>query len=66
LAGDDIAKQIQLQMEYDPAPPFAAGSPSSAGPILTAQVMEKMETLQARRMEATLRAASVLGNTKLR
>jgi putative intracellular protease/amidase len=30
LAGDDVAQAIQLSIEYDPAPPFCAGSPSSA------------------------------------
>ncbi len=30
LAGDDVAQAIQLSIEYDPAPPFRAGSPSSA------------------------------------
>jgi len=27
LAGDDVACEIGLQIEYDPAPPFACGSP---------------------------------------
>jgi transcriptional regulator GlxA family with amidase domain len=34
--GDDVAKAIQLAIEYDPAPPFDAGSPEKAGPELTA------------------------------
>jgi transcriptional regulator GlxA family with amidase domain len=33
--GDDVAKAIQLGIEYDPAPPFDAGSPEKAGPDLT-------------------------------
>ncbi len=31
LAGDDVAKAIQLIIEYDPQPPFDAGSPAKAG-----------------------------------
>jgi len=31
LAGDKIAKSIQLGIEYDPEPPFDAGSPTKAG-----------------------------------
>lgn len=31
LAGDDVAKAIQLAIEYDPDPPFDAGSPAKAG-----------------------------------
>ena len=60
LAGEDVAKQIQLSMEYDPEPPFAAGSPAKAGPIVTAQVMAKMESFQTRRREVTIRAAAAL------
>ncbi|MFL5870839.1 MAG: DJ-1/PfpI family protein [Solirubrobacterales bacterium] len=34
IAGQDVAKAIQLGIEYDPAPPFDAGSPDKAGPEL--------------------------------
>lgn len=30
IAGDDVAQAIQLYIEYDPQPPFDAGSPSKA------------------------------------
>jgi transcriptional regulator GlxA family with amidase domain len=30
LAGDDVAQAIQLGIEYDPQPPFDAGSPAKA------------------------------------
>src|SRR5215207_1757306 len=30
LAGDDVAQAIQLMLEYDPQPPFDAGSPAKA------------------------------------
>jgi cyclohexyl-isocyanide hydratase len=36
LRGEEVAKITQLMMEYDPAPPFDAGSPAGAGPKLTA------------------------------
>jgi transcriptional regulator GlxA family with amidase domain len=35
LLGDDIAKTTQLAMEYDPQPPFNAGSPERAGAEIT-------------------------------
>lgn len=38
LAGDEVAKEIQLALEYDPAPPFDVGSPEKAGPELVAKV----------------------------
>ena len=34
IAGDEVAKAIQLGIEYDPAPPFDAGSPEKAAPEL--------------------------------
>ena len=36
IAGDDVAKSIQLMIEYDPQPPFDAGSPAKAGPAIVA------------------------------
>ncbi len=39
LLGEDIAKVTQLALEYDPAPPFDAGTPRKAGP----EVMKKMQ-----------------------
>jgi len=38
LAGEDVAKEIQLYLEYDPQPPFNSGSPETAEPELTAKV----------------------------
>ena len=32
LAGDETAQRIQLGIEYDPSPPYQAGSPASAKP----------------------------------
>lgn len=36
LAGDDVAKAIQLAIEYDPDPPFDTGSPAKAGERIVA------------------------------
>jgi hypothetical protein len=30
IAGEDVARAIQLGIEYDPEPPFDCGSPRSA------------------------------------
>nr|WP_157108638.1 DJ-1/PfpI family protein [Aldersonia kunmingensis] len=40
LAGEDVAKAIQLAIEYDPQPPFDAGSPAKAGSEVIALVAE--------------------------
>lgn len=36
IAGDNVAKTIQLGIEYDPQPPFDAGSVDKAGPEIAA------------------------------
>lgn len=57
LAGENYAKALQLNIEYDPAPPFDAGSPESAGePVAGA-----MRTMYAEIVEAARRAAEQTG-----
>jgi len=41
LVGEEFAKLVQLSTEYDPQPPFDAGSPAKAGPELVAKVQKK-------------------------
>ena len=38
IAGEDVAEAIQLGIEYDPEPPFDAGSVAKAGPEVIARV----------------------------
>ncbi|MBP2228070.1 cyclohexyl-isocyanide hydratase [Azospirillum agricola] len=56
LFGEERAKLIQLSIEYDPKPPFDAGSPAGAGEDLTALLMERMGPMLAAR-SAAVRAA---------
>lgn len=42
IHGDDLAKAVQLGIEYDPQPPFDAGSTDKAGPELTELVRSAM------------------------
>jgi cyclohexyl-isocyanide hydratase len=51
LRGEMAAKLTQLAMEYDPAPPFAAGTPEQAGPVLTALARGQTQGLNARIMK---------------
>lgn len=39
--GQSVAEEIQLIIEYDPQPPFDAGSPEKAGPELTQALRSK-------------------------
>jgi cyclohexyl-isocyanide hydratase len=48
LAGEDIAKAIQLGLEYNPAPPFSSGHPDVADPALVAQLRERFGPLTRR------------------
>lgn len=49
LRGDQEAKRIQLQLEYNPAPPFDAGSPESAGMEIETVVRRGADRLQQER-----------------
>lgn len=46
MVGEDVAKAIQLGIEYDPAPPFDSGSPEKAAPELV-ELVRKLEGEQA-------------------
>jgi cyclohexyl-isocyanide hydratase len=41
LAGPDVAKAIQLGIEYDPSPPFDAGHPDKASEAATALMVQR-------------------------
>lgn len=57
LAGDEVAQRIQLMLEYDPAPPFDAGSPLRATPEVVAAVREQGATYLNARRHIAARAA---------
>lgn len=61
LVDRPTAEAIQLRLEYNPAPPFDAGSPETAPAEVLALMKEKIAPSQARRMEAARRAAARLG-----
>ena len=61
LAGEAVAQEVQLQMEYDPAPPYRAGSPGSAPAEIVRAVRERQAAFMARRRAATERAGALLG-----
>ena len=49
IAGDDVAQCIQLGIEYDPQPPFDAGSPEKAPPHVVQRARELFEQMIAAR-----------------
>ena len=54
LAGEEVAKSIQLVLEYDPQPPFDSGSPDKA----PEQVLELVRAAQAAEEEEEEGAAA--------
>ena len=64
LEGEEVAKQIQLQIEYDPAPPFNSGSPKTASAEMLALVRGRLATLNEQRREVAQRVGRKLGVTQ--
>jgi cyclohexyl-isocyanide hydratase len=59
LAGEEIAKTLQLAFEYDPHPPFDCGSPEKAGPERVAR-LRQMQEERIRLAEAEIHRAAVV------
>ncbi|MDE1186621.1 MAG: DJ-1/PfpI family protein [Pantoea sp.] len=60
LLGRAVAENIQLQMEYDPAPPFHSGSPRSASAERLTEAQQQIAEFIARRRVASEKAAGRL------
>jgi cyclohexyl-isocyanide hydratase len=63
VAGREVAEAIQLQMEYDPQPPFNSGSPRTASAELVQAASSKRAGIQAKRrqeIEETLKRRAAL------
>jgi cyclohexyl-isocyanide hydratase len=60
LINRQTAEAIQLRLEYNPAPPFNAGSPDTAPPEIVAAMKERIAAAQLRRGDAIHRAAARL------
>jgi cyclohexyl-isocyanide hydratase len=60
LWGESTARAVQLALEYDPQPPFAAGSPRTALPEEVLNLKDRMRPLMERRLAATRTAATRL------
>lgn len=60
LIDRQTAEAIQLRLEYNPAPPFNAGSPDTAPPEILARAKQRLASSQQRRAEANRLAAARL------
>jgi cyclohexyl-isocyanide hydratase len=63
LVDEKTAQAIQLRLEYNPAPPFNAGSPDTAPKEVLALINERIVPFKARRAEMVARAAAKLAVT---
>lgn len=61
IRGEAHARVLQLGFEYDPQPPFDAGSPEAAGTELVAAYRRRMDELVPNRAEDFRRAARLRG-----
>ena len=62
LLGDDLAQMTQLALEYDPEPPFAAGSPGTAGPQVVQQVLDWLVPMSGEMSAAFQHAAGAIAS----
>ncbi|WP_315712238.1 MULTISPECIES: DJ-1/PfpI family protein [unclassified Bradyrhizobium] len=60
LVDRQTAEAIQLRLEYNPAPPFTAGSPDTAPPEVVSRMLERIAPFRKRRIEAAEHAAAAL------
>jgi cyclohexyl-isocyanide hydratase len=61
LESEQVAREIQLQIEYDPDPPFDSGSPNTATPETVAALKARLRQLGAARRAVALRVGRKLG-----
>ena len=61
LEGEEVARQIQLQIEYDPAPPFNTGSPKTAPAEMLALLRGRLAALNEQRRVVAERVGKKLG-----
>jgi len=63
LAGETFAQELQLGLEYAPAPPFQSGRPETAPPEVLAEVMKRMDAILPVRLAQAKTAAARLKAT---
>ena len=64
MTDKETAQRIQLQMEYDPQPPYNCGSPRTAPPEIVDSVRARLHMFQSSRRSACERAAEKLNARK--
>ena len=57
IAGEDVARTIQLALEYDPAPPFTGGTPDPAPEQILFNLRARVYEIAAGQLENAIKAA---------
>ena len=55
ISGEDVARSIQLSLEYDPAPPFSGGTPDKAPEQILFNLRQRVYENAASQLEAAIR-----------
>jgi cyclohexyl-isocyanide hydratase len=63
LRGVEAAQEIQLYMVYAPEPPFNAGTPETAPPVIVERARQSVRDITAQRESTARRIAARLGVT---
>jgi cyclohexyl-isocyanide hydratase len=58
IAGDEAAQQLQLQIEYDPEPPFKSGTPFVAPPAIVERALSATKARRRIREDSVALAAA--------
>jgi cyclohexyl-isocyanide hydratase len=61
VCGPAVAQEVQLMLEYSPAPPFNSGSPNTAPADIVQEMIAARRDVQSRRRAVAERAAARLG-----
>lgn len=63
LRGREAAELIQLEIAYEPEPPFDSGSPRTAPPVVLERARRAVRGITVQREATARRAAAALGVT---
>ncbi len=58
LHGEDVARSLQLNFEYDPAPPFVGGTPATSPSHIVQMMQSRFYDARSAEMEAALNATA--------
>lgn len=60
IAGEDVARTLQLSLEYNPAPPFEGGTPETTSPDILHNLRARVYDNAALQLEEALRDGGVV------